>query len=111
MILTTIEYQPPSTMPAGYLDLEDLRIQVESITGDVFEEEQYRVEVRLRQYGEEDQFERPMFFTIDVAEHALHHDPEKLASQFIVEIKEQIPHLPPFRVWVRVIAGSFTDSN
>lgn len=109
MILTTIEYDAAGGALRG-LYLEELRNLVESITGSVFEEEQSHVEVRLRPYGEDDQFERSLFFTIDVIERELHHDPDKLGNQFVVEIQEYLPDLPPFRVWVRVFPGSLTES-
>ena len=88
-----------------------LRDVTESVVGDVFSEEQDRVEVRMVPFGLHDNTERPLFFTIDVSEDTVHHDLDGLAKQFIVEMKNLIPDLPPFRVWVRRISGSFTETN
>lgn len=94
----------------GDRDWQDFAQRLESIAGDVFEEELHRVEVRLLSLDADlDIYERPVFFTIDVAEQALHHDPDALAGQFIVGVREQFPDLGPFRVWVRVVHGSFKD--
>jgi hypothetical protein len=110
MILVTIEYDPDATILRG-LSLFDLRDLTESVAGDVFEEEQSHVEVRIRPYTEVDQFERALSFTIDVSEDTVHHDLGASAKQFVVEIKDQMTWLPPFWVWTRRVPGSFVESN
>lgn len=106
MIVATVEYEELSLRGRTWLDV--LRDVTESVVGQVFANEQSHVEVRLRALTDTDQFETPIFFTIDVAEKELHHDPEELAKQFIVAITEQLD-LPPFRVWVRRIEGAFVE--
>lgn len=109
MIIATIEYAWDQLIEDE--DRRDMRERVESIVGDVFEEELVHVEVRMKMLDEDAIYERSLCFTIDVSEDTMHHDPEDLARQFIVEIKDQMPHLPPFWVWVRKVSGSFTESK
>lgn len=108
MILVTIEYEPLIFTRPVLLDLRDVS---ESVAGDVFEEEQSHVEVRVRPYGDHDNNERQLSFTIDVSEDTVHHDLGATAKQFVVEIKDQMAWLPPFWVWARKTPGAFVESN
>lgn len=95
--------------------LVEFRDAAESIVGLVFAEEQDRVDIRIRPFGPFDQFEEPLFITIDVTEDELPFArAECLAEQFVVHFGTHIDaHLPghvPFRVWVRRITGSFTET-
>lgn len=111
MIIVTVEYDKDSDALRGVFYTDEITPLCESIAGDVFEEEQSHVEVRVRRYRTNDQHERALSFLIDVSEDTVHHDLDGLARQFVVEIKDQIPNLPPFWVWVRKVPGAFTESN
>lgn len=94
--------------------LAEMRDATESIVGLVFAEEQERVDIRIRPFGAFDQFEEPLFITIDVTDHEMHHDPEDLCKQFIVHFGAHFDayfSLPlSIRVWVRRISGSFAET-
>lgn len=123
MIIVLVEYDEhfiihdrlENDPTASVLVLTEIRDAIEAITGLTFAEEQSRVDVRLRAFGRFDQYEEPIFITIDVAEDELPQERmQDLSEQFLLHfgthIDALIPGHIPFRLWVRRIPGSFVET-
>lgn len=90
MIIATLEYNPEAFGPMVKSLLRErlmtLRDCLEAITGKVFEDEQDKINVRIRPFGEFDEYEDDLFFTFDVLDEHLHHKPSELVNQLAFEI-------------------------
>lgn len=120
MIIVHIDFDPEERAFVGQRAsdmtdaLREMRDATESIVGLVFSEQQERVDVRIRPFGAFDQFEEPLFVTIDVDDREMHHAPEDLCKQFMAHFSAHFDayfsHRIPIRVWVRRITGSFAET-
>jgi hypothetical protein len=119
MITITIEYEDVhvgiNEKPTfDDIALRELSESCEAIVGLVFAEELDRVDVRLRPFGPYDQYDEPLFITIDIEEKEMVLNPELTCEQFITHFSTHINACLndklPFRVWVRRISGSFAET-
>lgn len=123
MIVVTIEHAPSNwwagnevqlVSEEAHFVLSELSDNIEAITGLVFSEELDRVDVRVRPFGPYDQYDEPLFITIDVEEEEMHNPPQALADQFGVHLNQVLTAITnkniTFRVWVRRIVGAYHES-
>lgn len=123
MILVTVEYAPGTWWAGNDIQLAgeqvsdvllDLSGNIEAIVGLVFAEELDHVDVRFRPFGPHDQYDEPLFITIDVEDEEMHNPPQALADQFGVHLNAVLTAFTntniTFRVWVRRIVGAYHES-
>lgn len=88
-------------------DLLELRDYTEAIVGREFSLEQSRVDMRIRSFGELDEYTEPLFIRV-IAQH----DPDPLEQKRVtVELESQIAeHFhTPFRLWVEFAVANFSE--
>lgn len=103
--------------------LQEFRDSVEAIVGLVFQEALDRVDVRIKAFGPYDEYEEPVFITVDfdtqnlpprLGDLELYEGAKRMCQEFLAHfgthIDAYLPEHIRFRVWVRRINGSFAET-
>lgn len=88
MIVSKIEYD--STRFANHVALLDLRDNVEALVGSVFEIEQSAIDMRMRPYGVDDEFDAPFYFTFCADAKDFRHDIATLTDMLSAQIHDYL---------------------